>query len=145
MRSPKLLHSQTHTRTSVIRAQARIADTICDAKTHPPEQLHMTLSQVKAQKHVSFLDEVLQEWTGNLFSSHGNLAHCVSSDTAMHAGIAKQFRRHFPAMRNTIAQILCSSGNLLPYYDHAGKRWVYNLVTKHAIMRNQVMNRSNSH
>ena len=42
----------------------------------------------------------LQQENADLFSSNKSLAHCVSEDMEMSAGIAKIFVRKFPDMKN---------------------------------------------
>ena len=87
-----------------------------------PERLQLSFSEVSPQKRVWFLDDVIHERQGDLLTNGKHLAHCVSTDTAMKAGIAVAFRRHFPRMRNNIAQRICRTGDVLPYYDRKKKR-----------------------
>lgn len=61
------------------------------------------------------------------------VAHCISADCAMGAGIAKTFRRLYPAMPNYVLNKLQTNHVSFPAvvsYTGADKRLVYNLVTK---------------
>lgn len=56
------------------------------------------------------------------------LAHCVSQCCAMGAGIAKEFRRRFPAMPHSVASSNPKIGDAISYETD---QWiVFNLVTK---------------
>lgn len=74
-----------------------------------------------------------QEIKGNLFEvgTDYTLVHCVSSDFAMGAGVAKTFVEKFPKMKpylikNTIPTI----GNAILYSNDIYSHDVFNLITK---------------
>ena len=70
---------------------------------------------------------MISRHTGDVFSSTHSLAHCVSADARMSAGIAKQFVSYFPIL-------LCLRsehnivGTAIPVC--VGGRTIYNMVTK---------------
>ena len=59
---------------------------------------------------------------GDLFTSKNHLAHCISADAKMGAGIAKQFAEKFPNIRNSINNPI--TGNCILY------KKIFNLITK---------------
>lgn len=64
---------------------------------------------------------------GDLFTSHSSLAHCVSQDFKMGAGIAKQFAENFGRKDELISQNV-NVGDIAILHD--GNRFIYYLVTK---------------
>lgn len=79
---------------------------------------------------------ILNEKQGNLFELNKKyaLAHCISQDCAMGAGIAVQFNKTFKGMKNYCIRVI-KQNNLtfpcvLPYCDN--DRTIFNLVTKKA-------------
>jgi len=69
----------------------------------------------------------LKEVKGDLFDSQASLAHCVSADFKMGAGIAKAFRKNFRDVDVLLAQKQGVPGlGVL----HLKGRFVYYLVTK---------------
>ena len=71
------------------------------------------------------------EVKGDLFNVHESytLAHCISVDCKMGAGIAVQFVKHNPDMRETLLKMNPKVGEAL-YYNWEGKHGVINLITK---------------
>ena len=61
--------------------------------------------------------------TDNLFDSRDSLAHCISSDFKLSAGIARSFKRKFPYN-------FPESTNSPFFVQQLDDRFVYNLVTK---------------
>ena len=60
-----------------------------------------------------------------------NFAHCVSSDLSMSAGIATQFLRLFPELKDIRSQHpKLPPGSLLAHFSRQNNNWIYNLVTK---------------
>ena len=76
---------------------------------------------------------VFKEINGDLFKSDDKytLVHCISSDCAMGAGIAKTFDSRMPDMKNQLKSII-RENNLKGYYAilYKGERNVMNLITK---------------
>ena len=60
---------------------------------------------------------------GNLFESKDSLAHCISSDFKMSAGIARSFKRKFPYN-------FPESTNSPLFVQQVDDRFIYHLVTK---------------
>lgn len=56
------------------------------------------------------------------------LAHCISQDCKMGAGIAKEFRRRFPKMENRLLEQKPQVGEAVTHYSNG--RLVFNLITK---------------
>lgn len=57
------------------------------------------------------------------------LAHCISTDCRMGAGIAKIFVKRYPNMREALQKMQPRIGDALPYLAPDG-RLVFNLITK---------------
>ena len=74
--------------------------------------------------------DFLKEQVGNLFDVDNSyaIAHCVSQDFKMGAGIAKQFRSHYPEIAEHCLSQNPKIGNAV-MYEHDGKI-IFNLVTK---------------
>lgn len=72
---------------------------------------------------------IYNELQGNLFDADAGfaLAHCVSADCAMGAGIALEFRRRFPDMPAYCLSRKPRVGEAVLYED---SRRIFNLVTK---------------
>ena len=68
--------------------------------------------------------------TGNLFESKDSLAHCISSDFKMSAGIARSFKRKFPYNfpENTNSPL---------FVQQLDDRFIYHLVTKKRFPKSQ--------
>lgn len=70
------------------------------------------------------------EVKGNLFNADRNyvLAHCISANCRMEAGIATQFVRRNPRMRESLLAKSPKVGDVLFY--HSEKDRVFNMITK---------------
>ena len=68
------------------------------------------------------LFELIHE-NGNLFNSKDSLAHCISSDFKLSAGIARSFKRKFPYN-------FPESTNSPFFVQQSDNRIIYHLVTK---------------
>ena len=53
----------------------------------------------------------MKEVPGDLFQSIDSLAHCVSEDFSMSAGIATQFGKRFPPMQDVCFNMYVYKGN----------------------------------
>ena len=77
-----------------------------------------------------------REIKGNLFdmSKEYSLAHCISLDCALGAGIAKEFQNRYPNMVNKLrAHISQNRIKTIPIvlsYKIGPNRYIFNLVTK---------------
>ena len=68
------------------------------------------------------------EKVGDIFSSSVSLAHCVSSDYKMSAGIARTFRRKYPT--NYLKLDTLHQKSLCPQFLESSQRYIYHLLTK---------------
>lgn len=85
------------------------------------------------EKSYKFRDEVKSRMkieNADLFSSKQCLAHCVSEDMSMSAGIAKIFVKKFPSLPKICWEQYVLVGGVAVYEDRKLNRFVYNLVTK---------------
>ncbi len=79
-----------------------------------------------------------QELNGDLFQCRKQkrkghtyaLAHCISADAIMVAGIAVDFCNHFRGLRERVESEVQTKGTLIPIYIEEDECWIYNLVTK---------------
>ena len=69
-----------------------------------------------------------QEKIGNVFDSKDSIAHCVSADFKMSAGIARHFKRKFPTKYPS--NLDHSYTQLWPQWLPETRRYLYHLVTK---------------
>ena len=69
-----------------------------------------------------------QEVIGNVFVSKDSIAHCVSADFELSAGIARQFKRQFPT--KDPSNLDHSYTPLWPQWLPETRRYLYHLVTK---------------
>ena len=65
---------------------------------------------------------------GDLFTSRDSIAHCISNDLKMGAGIALQFRRKFGNISNLKRQKGCV--RYLREISGTGSRYIFYLITK---------------
>lgn len=72
-----------------------------------------------------------REIKGDIFKAGKGvaLAHCISFDAAMGAGVAKTFRRKYPQMPEYVCQHVRNVPDVVRYIGPDG-RVIYNLVTK---------------
>lgn len=103
-----------------------IADEIKELSDVLTGKIEVELEQTESKSSFSLTEE-----QGNLFNAepHYALAHCISSDAKMGAGIAKQFTEKYPDMRNHLQMLPLAVGDVASYATKDG-RLVFNLVTK---------------
>ena len=89
--------------------------------------LPLTAPQNETPK-VSDIISNYQEVIGNVFDSKYSIAHCVSADFKMSAGIARHFKRKFPTKYPT--DLDHSYTPLRPQWLPERRRYLYHLVTK---------------
>ena len=78
-------------------------------------------------------DEFLQIVYGNesfIIQQPNSIGHCNSADAKMSKGFADFFSHKFPGLRSTCKKAKLLMGQVLPFWDSTGKRYIYNLVTK---------------
>lgn len=88
--------------------------------------IEKTETQVEQKGEFKFSERKQDLFT---MEKHYVLAHCVSTDCALGAGIAKEFRRRIPEMPNVLKTFNPSVGNVIGYHTRGG-RVVLNLFTK---------------
>ena len=76
-----------------------------------------------------------QEVIGNVFDSKDSIAHCVSADLKMSAGVARHFKRKFPT--NYPSNRDHSYTPLWPQWLPETSRYLYHLVTKQKNFNNK--------
>ena len=59
-----------------------------------------------------------------------SIGHCISSDAKMSKGFADLLSQRISGLRDTCRQTKLLSGQTFPFWDRAGNRYIYNLVTK---------------
>ena len=86
-------------------------------------QVTTSQSKEKPDEPVKTKFVELVQKNGNLFESKDSLAHCISSDFKMSAGIARSFKRKFP-------HNFPESTNSPLFVQQVDDRFIYHLVTK---------------
>ena len=109
------------------------------AKTKPSFSLSKVMQHQSKKYRLSFHDQrginghkseesfKLRQVIGDLFTCQDSLAHCVSEDFKMSAGIAKIFRDKFKRVDELTSQ--CKQKGEVAVLDE-GDRYIYYLVTK---------------
>ena len=59
-----------------------------------------------------------------------SIGHCISADAKMSKGFADLLSQRVSGLRDTCRQTKILSGQTFPFWDRAGNRYIYNLVTK---------------
>ena len=93
-------------------------------------QVTSSQSKEKSDKPIKAKFSELIHKTINLFESKDSLAHCISSDFKMSAGIARSFKRKFPYN-------FPESTNSPLFVQKLDDRFIYHLVKKNAFSKNQ--------
>ena len=97
----------------------------------PPDYIENDQQKDKLQIHTILNNEnFIHEMIGDLLEQSGHLAHCISEDAKMSAGIAVQFKQRFPQMLDYIKENQTGIGSAIPFYDVKHHRIIYNLVVK---------------
>ena len=92
-------------------------------ETHLPS----TSTQNEIPKVATGIDNY-QEVIGNVFDSKDSIAHCVSANFEISAGIARQFKQKFPTKHPS--NLDQSYTPLWPQWLPETRRYLYHLVTK---------------
>ena len=78
-------------------------------------------------------DEILQIIYGNedsILQQPNSTGHCISADARLSKGFADFVSQRIPGLRSTCCKAKLSMGQVYPFWDSTGKRYIYNLVTK---------------
>ena len=59
-----------------------------------------------------------------------SIAHCISADARMKKGFADTLSNKVPQLREKCRSTTLQPGQILPFWDEHGDRYIYNLVTK---------------
>ena len=59
-----------------------------------------------------------------------SIGHCISADAKMSKSFADLLSQRISGLRDTCRQTKLLSGQTFPFWDRAGNRYIYNLVTK---------------
>ena len=92
-------------------------------QTHIVNQVTISKIKEELEESVKTIIFELIHKNGNLFESKDPLAHCVSSDFKMSAGIARSFKRKFPYN-------FPETTNSPFFVQQVDDRFIYHLVTK---------------
>ena len=85
-------------------------------------------ANASAPPEVEIAPKLYHELHGNLFHSTDSIAHCVSADFKLSAGIARKIRRKYPTQYpSNIDHVL---NPLFPQWLPEEKRYIYHLITK---------------
>ena len=78
-------------------------------------------------------DEFLQIVYGNensIIQQPNSIGHCISADAKMSKGLADFLSHKIPGLRPTCRKAKLLMGQVFPFWDSTGRRYIYNLVTK---------------
>ena len=59
-----------------------------------------------------------------------SIGHCISADARMSKGFADFLSHRIPDLRSTSRKAKIFMGQVFPFWDSTGRRFIYNLVTK---------------
>ena len=79
------------------------------------------------------IDEFLQIIYGtedSILQQPNPVGHCISADARMSEGFADVLSHRIPGLRSTCREAKHFLGQVCPFWDLTGKRYIYNLVTK---------------
>ena len=78
-------------------------------------------------------NEVLKNIYGtedSILQQPNSIGHCISADARMSKDFADFLSHRIPGLRSTCRKARLFMGEVYPFWDSTGKRYVYNLVTK---------------
>ena len=78
-------------------------------------------------------DDFLQIVSGtedSILQQANSIGHCISADARMSKGFADFLSHRIPGLRSTCRKAKLFMGQVFPFWDSTGKRYIYNLVTK---------------
>ena len=86
-------------------------------------------STVPAQNSDEFL-KIIYGTEDSILQQPNSIGHCISADARMSKGFADFLSRRIPGLRPTCRKARLFMGQVYPFWDSTGKRYIYNLVTK---------------
>ena len=86
-------------------------------------------STVPTQSSDEFL-QIIYGAEDSILQQSNSFGHCISADARRSKGFADFLSNRFPGLRSTCRKARLFMGQVYPFWDSTGKRYVYNLVTK---------------
>ena len=86
-------------------------------------------STVPAQSSDEFL-KIIYGKEESILQQPNSIGHCISADARMSKGFADFLSHRIPGLRSTCRKARLFMGQVYPFWDSTGKRYIYNLVTK---------------
>ena len=86
-------------------------------------------STVPAQSSDDFL-KIIYGTEDSVLHQANSITYCISADARMSKGFADFLSHRVPGLRSTCRKARLFMGQVYPFWDATGKRYIYNLVTK---------------
>ena len=86
-------------------------------------------STVPAQNCDDFL-QIIYGTEGSILQQPISVGHCISADARMVKGFADFLSHRIPGLRSTCRKAKLFMGQVFPFWDSTGQRYIYNLVNK---------------
>ena len=86
-------------------------------------------STVPAQSSDDFL-KIIYGTEDSILQQPNSIGHCISADARMSKGFADILSNKISGLRSTCRKAKLFMGQVFPFRDSTGTRYVYNLVTK---------------
>ena len=86
-------------------------------------------STVPAQSSDEFL-KIIYGKEESILQQPNSIGHCISADARMSKGFADFLSHRNPGLRSICRKARLFMGQVYPFWDSTGKRYIYNLVTK---------------
>ena len=89
----------------------------------------MLHSTVPAQSSDGFL-QIIYGTEDSILQQPNSVGHCISADARMSQGFADFLSIRIPGLKSTCRKAKLFMGQVFPFSDSTGKRYIYNMVTK---------------
>ena len=86
-------------------------------------------STVPAQRSDEF-PHIIFDTEDSILQQLNSIGHCISADARMSKGFADFLSNRTPGLRSTCRKARLFMGQVYPFWDSTGKRYIYNSVTK---------------
>ena len=86
-------------------------------------------STVPAQNSDEFL-QIIYGTEHSILQQPNSIGHCISADARMGKSFADFLSHRIPGLRSTCRKAKLFMGQVFPFWDSTGQRYIYNLVTK---------------
>ena len=86
-------------------------------------------STVPAQSSDDFL-QIIYGAKDSILQQPNSIGHCISADAPVSKSFADFLSHRIPGLRSTCRKARLFMGQVYPFRDQTGKRYIYNLVTK---------------